>query len=621
MDGKTLAGKTLFFIMLCAFVAAFSSIFGSENTLVGVIIIVIALMMLQKDLSLRPVWNLASLLLFTLTMGLGAFVALYNPFLGIVINFGFVFIAAFTTMHDLNTPMHFPFLLGYAFLLSVPVSAEELPMRMFSLAIGSVFVVGMNVLFHHGKMRKTSHNGIVSICGEVRKCCQSVIDGDIVDSSELERLCSDMNRRLYDRMKDRFLTTPNDRTILDLVTSLQNIGMAVCERERDSDVLRNLIALMDEISVHESGETDLDSVHESIRLFLQENDGADFAIRSALRCVDDELCRLEKRTDGNRHSGYRVSGRTDIGAVLKEVLRMDSVKTTFAFRMAILFSFWAFVWQYWEVENAKWLLFTTIALVQPYVDGTWSKSVMRVTGTLIGTALFMVILVISGGESAMMACVLLGLNYVYTVFDPKRYDVMMVFITASALVTASMITPADDAVIERLLFILLGVAAAIVANYTILPYRIRDENMGLGRRHLGIAHGLINMVGDAARGTADPEKEAYFVLTAGKISMNMESNLDGDPDESMRRFVDGQSTLVAECSLLIDAVEDASDLCKERVAKIVDGMGDDHDVREEDLFEGLDRDDSEFVRRTTSVISRYNSDRKRLGDIVLSGYI
>ena len=147
MDARTLVGKTLFFILICVFVSGFSSVFGPENNLVGVIIIVLALTMLSRDLSVRPVWNLGVMCACTLAMGAFSFLSVWlgNPFAGAVLNFAFVFGACFYAMHDLNSPMHFPFLLGYAFMLSVPVAADGLPLRLLALVAGSVFVVGLNV--------------------------------------------------------------------------------------------------------------------------------------------------------------------------------------------------------------------------------------------------------------------------------------------------------------------------------------------------------------------------------------------------------------------------------------------------------------------------------------------
>lgn len=165
MDARTLAGKSLFFILICVFVSGFSRIFGPENNLTGVIIIVLALTMLSRDLSVRPVWNLGVMVASTLIMGLFSFVSIWsgNPFMGAALNFAFVFGACFYAMHDLNSPMHFPFLLGYTFMLSVPVSPEDLPMRLLALVVGSVFVVGLNVVFHYASKGRREREGITAI--------------------------------------------------------------------------------------------------------------------------------------------------------------------------------------------------------------------------------------------------------------------------------------------------------------------------------------------------------------------------------------------------------------------------------------------------------------------------
>ena len=50
MDAKTFAGKTVFFILICLFVSGFTAQFGQENSLVGVIVIVLALTLLGLSL-------------------------------------------------------------------------------------------------------------------------------------------------------------------------------------------------------------------------------------------------------------------------------------------------------------------------------------------------------------------------------------------------------------------------------------------------------------------------------------------------------------------------------------------------------------------------------------------
>ncbi|MGN1045114.1 MAG: hypothetical protein ACI4Q9_04075, partial [Candidatus Methanomethylophilaceae archaeon] len=141
MDTKRLVNRTLFFIAICAVVAAMTAVFGEVNSLVGVAIVVIALMMLQRDLSVRPVWNVCVMTLFTCMLGIAAYISLLDPFLGIAVNIAVIMAIVFATVHDLDSPLHFPFILGYTFMLSVPVTAEGLPMRVMALIVGSVAIV------------------------------------------------------------------------------------------------------------------------------------------------------------------------------------------------------------------------------------------------------------------------------------------------------------------------------------------------------------------------------------------------------------------------------------------------------------------------------------------------
>ena len=75
MDLKTLLGKTLFFVAIVLSVAAFSVVFGQQNSLVGVGIVIVALMMLRRDLSDRPVYNIMVLSVMFSCMALGAHIS------------------------------------------------------------------------------------------------------------------------------------------------------------------------------------------------------------------------------------------------------------------------------------------------------------------------------------------------------------------------------------------------------------------------------------------------------------------------------------------------------------------------------------------------------------------
>ena len=582
MDARTLAGKSLFFVLICVFVSGFSRAFGPENNLVGVIIIVLALTMLSRDLSVRPVWNLGVVTACTLAMGAFSFLSVWtgNPYIGAVLNFSFVFGACFYAMHDLNSPMHFPFLLGYAFMLSVPVTAEGLPLRLLALVTGSVFVVGLNVLFHYASKGRREREGMAAICEEVASLCVSVKAGAATDTGRLDELCGRMDGYLYERLKSRFLSRPGDRRMLDIVVSLQVVGTVVSLRERDPAVLDGIADIANRMSSYQKGE-DMQPLLDSIDSFLSTAD-----IPASFR----------------------------IGTVLRESLRRDSARFTFSFRMALMFSLCAFVWQYTGDDNAKALAFTTIAMVQPYLEGTARRAALRLVGTVAGILAAIASLVVAGGDLAVLTVIMLVSNYVFTVVSPKRYDVMMGFVTLSSLLTAIMTNPPETILTERVAFIFAGVLIASVANRVILPYRLSDENSVLCRRYLGITLEQIRCLGESADGRQDRLTETALILKAATVSSKIRTNLTQRADLPIRVLLSRQDRVTTGIALVSRSLSTAGSECRSLVRGMVSGFdpGSRTDVRVPDTS-GLDQKESDLVSQTADVLNGYLRDSALLG--------
>ena len=610
---KRLVSRTLFFLAIVLVVGGITAVFGEVNSLVGVAIVVIGLMMLQRDLSVRPVWNTCVMMLFTCMLGLGAFVALINPFLGLAVNVAIVLITVFATVQDLNSPLHFPFILGYAFMLSVPVTWEELPFRILALIAGSIATVVLNIIMNRKRMARTSHNAVVSICEDISRGASMVLNGEKPSVAKLEQLCSRLNMSLYDRLHDRFFASARDSTVVELVSSLMCLGRATFEKERDPEVLKDVIGLMEAIEAHENGEKSLDEVKMAASQFVDTREKADFAILSSIRTIISELEKLNDEGPVQKQS-FVMPSRETLKRLVKENFRRDSVRFTFGVRMAMMFSLWAFVWQYWDLENAKWLLYTTAALVQPYIEGTWAKSGMRIAGTLLGAFGYVAIALITNHDLMLMSAALMVVSYIYTLVDPKRYDVMMTFITLTALLAAALADPRGDVLLERLLFILSGVVAAIMANMMILPYRLKDETIELGRRSVKVTSKQIEAIRRTADGIIDDDADSYLVLKANNISLKMQMNDSREESRPFSGFISAQNALTSECAMLQKSLETAGSLCRSKVAAILDTK--EEKVTREDC-EGLNREESEILMRTANVMTMYRENRMRLADASL----
>ena len=618
MDARTLAGKTLFFVLICVFVSGFSGVFGQENSLVGVIIIVLALTMLSRDLSVRPVWNLGVMCACTLAMGTFSFLSVWlgDPFVGAALNFMFVFGACFYALHDLSSPMHFPFLLGYAFMLSAPIGAEGIPLRVAALLLGSVFVVGLNVLFHHVSRGRRERDGMVAICREVSSLCTTIKAGSVATTDRLDGLCSTMDGYLYERLKSRFVSRPGDRRMLDVVVSLQVIGTAVCDRERDPAVLDGIAGISDALASFQQGD-DMQPLLDRIDSFLREMD-ADPETRTALRILRDDLWRMSFSTTEERFDETDVPASFRAGTILRENMRLDSVRFTFSFRMALMFSLCAFAWQYSGDENAKALVFTTIAMVQPYLEGTARRTAMRLLGTFVGILAAIASLVIAGGDLGTLTAILLVANYVFTVTAPKRYEVMMAFITLSSLLTAMMTNPPETILTERVAMIVAGVLIASIANRVILPYRLADENIVLGGRYVDVTGGQIRSLGDAADGRRDPMGETALVLRAATISSKMRMNVTSRRDLAVEMLLSRQDNLTARIMLLSRSMETADSKCRGIIRDMVGGFDPSGPPETVDT-DGLDDKEADLVREAAGILDGYRRDRALYGRISGAG--
>ncbi len=609
MDARTLAGKSLFFILICVFVSGFSRIFGPENNLTGVIIIVLALTMLSRDLSVRPVWNLGVMVASTLIMGLFSFVSIWsgNPFMGAALNFAFVFGACFYAMHDLNSPMHFPFLLGYTFMLSVPVSPEDLPMRLLALVVGSVFVVGLNTLFHYASKGRREREGITAICDEISSLCVSVEAGATVDTDKLDSLCGKMDGYLYERLKSRFLTRPGDRRTLDIVVSLQVLGREVCLTERDPSVLEAISGIAAAMSLYQK-DRDMQPLLDSIDEFLRSRPESGAETRAALRLLRDRLWRIEYSTSDEGFDNADIPASFRIGTVLRESLRLDSVRFTFSFRMALMFALCAFVWQYTGDENTKALTFTTIAMVQPYLEGTVKRTAMRLAGTVTGILAAIASLVVAGGDLAVLTVIMLISNYLFTVISPKKYDVMMAFITLSSLLTATMTNPPETILTERVAFVFAGIAIASIANRVILPYRLADENAVLCQRYLDITRDQILAFGDSSAGRQDRMKEAALMLRAATISSKIRTNLTQRNDLPTKVLLSRQDRLTSGIGLLSGSMATVGSACRGTIQNLVSGFDPSQkEVTAPDVT-GLEQKEADLVRETVEVLNGYLRD-------------
>lgn len=150
ISAKTLLSKLMLLIFIIIFVTGFSSIFGDDNLLIGVMIITGLLMFDKMDIGIKV--KQAPFLIVGLFVYIGVAVqlSLLNPLVGIVINMASVFIISIVTSKRLSYKAYLPFTLCYIFAQGTPVMSIDYVLRIAGLLAGSI-LIAMVYYFRHRK--------------------------------------------------------------------------------------------------------------------------------------------------------------------------------------------------------------------------------------------------------------------------------------------------------------------------------------------------------------------------------------------------------------------------------------------------------------------------------------
>lgn len=138
---NNIISKTILFIAIMIFVVIFKSIFGEQNTPVGIATVITLLMLLGKDLTQNPIKNFLILAGINLALGISAFIAANNVWLGIIIDFSALSLIGYYFSYAMTKGLILPYGLQYLFMLNGPVYGDVFVKRILALIAGAVIIM------------------------------------------------------------------------------------------------------------------------------------------------------------------------------------------------------------------------------------------------------------------------------------------------------------------------------------------------------------------------------------------------------------------------------------------------------------------------------------------------
>lgn len=158
---KKIICNTILFVIILTFIKIFQFIFGARNNLVGVTVIIAILVLMQEDLTKKPVENFMKLLLLNLVLGVFSFISSYNMWVGLILNFLTLSGIGYLLSPNLTKVKIIPFGLQYLFMLYSPVTGSDFSKRILGLSFGAILIMVVQFIIH--RKNKISKSELIEL--------------------------------------------------------------------------------------------------------------------------------------------------------------------------------------------------------------------------------------------------------------------------------------------------------------------------------------------------------------------------------------------------------------------------------------------------------------------------
>ncbi|NFR87202.1 MULTISPECIES: FUSC family protein [unclassified Clostridium] len=493
---KKIISQTMLFACILVFIIGFKSAFGDENILIGVTTVTAMLMFLSKDLTLNPVKNTVELIIFNVSMGIITYLASTNMFLAIPLNFLSMFFIAYTLCYNLKSPSYIPFTLQYVFILAFPISADQLPKRLLSLAFGALSIMAIQLIANRNRVYKIGNKLLAKSCSSMLQKIRAIRNGESFEKIDNEIISSinEFRKIIYDKRSEHFYITEESRIKLNISLALEKLNVLLNDinkikhdsnLEDLSEIEEDIIISIDNAKICFEDESNLENLDKLFNELLEKYKIKDTTNLIILKMLNSlhllktslyELKALDKKKYNLISKEDKIPEQFKIMNVYKKHFTLDSLRFSYAFRLGLGIAIGAFISDYFHLAEGRWIIFTIHSLIQPHYEVSKEKFKYRILSTFVGTAIIATIFYIFKDlTTRTMLLMLAGYLNGYV----KQYKYSTIFVTISAIGSAALMGGTAVLSVNRILFVIIGSVIALILSKFVLQYRGNDAKRDL----------------------------------------------------------------------------------------------------------------------------------------------
>ncbi|EHK2345907.1 FUSC family protein [Clostridium perfringens] len=504
MNIKRFKLPLIFAVLSVVLMGGYKTIFGVENTIIGLIIAMASYAFLRLDLTSYPIYKSMIFLILNLFLAISAYISAINPFVGLIINFLILFTVSFIYTTEFKNVISYIFLLLYVYMWEYPISLDELPRRLVAMGVGVFIIIGIHILFNRRNFKKNSNNIIIMSIRNIQKeICHIINESyrekeNIYIDSELRKLLI----LIEGRNNNKFIENNKDDIYFNIVLILERINSIINKVGKINNKSKDVIDYLNSLN------HDL----ENITLFLERkvdciNEEKDDLNKSSMinnftdkeyaflgECT--ELIRLLEKNINNLYEYNRKKSRKRIKVKfnLKELLignsslKMKDLRVAYSLKLAIAVSLIMFIVDLFKIPQGRWIVTSVYVVIQPYEEETLTKAIKRFKGTIIGVIIYISIFTFFP-HIIPLELLLLILMFLY--FVQKDYEKKVVCTALMTLSFGLSRSTVGYLAFYRFLFVIIGIVIALGINKLIFPQSVKNSIYDLKERYLELTSKLL----------------------------------------------------------------------------------------------------------------------------------
>ena len=401
----------------------------------------------------------------------------------------------------------------YFMMMCLPVTLEELPLRLLALTIGAVFIVAVNLLTNrHSSPQKTSRQAIESLAGEIDRAVDLKLEGKEVSEDDFK-----LARNFYTNMVLNFelkiFPSPTQESALNIAKSLQYIGQIIANYDLTDGELRYIKHLLSDIREMEPAD-----IFNGIEVETEEMN----VVLLNFEYIADEISK-EHTTKEFNLPDYKTL-KTILKAVSKRIFSLDSVRFTFAIKMTFLMVLCEVLTLIHPITFPQWLYFAIIPLLMPYIDDMGDSAKDRFIATYVGVIFFAIIALIIPYlpiPTKLTAVIIFALGVTGFIFSIENVFVLTFFATVMSIGIGLTSLDANTAMWLKVLWVTLGTVVATVFSFLVLPFSVKKETKRNFAGRYELNEEFIDLLKEESEGTIT-SKGTSLVVVNNLLGENIE---------------------------------------------------------------------------------------------------